>query len=111
MGSLQWLVQNGLVRIYGDVIMPNHIHLLWEQLKMNSKELPKSSFEKYTAKLLVNKMKADNDPALKNYVVISRDRQHNIWLRDPLAIKILSLEMLIQKLDYMPARQAIQAGT
>ena len=56
-------------------------------------------------------MKADNDPALKNYVVISRDRQHNIWLRDPLAIKILSLKMLIQKLDYMPARQAIQAGT
>ena len=52
MGSLQWLVQNGLVRIYGDVIMPNHIHLLWEQLKMNSKELPKSSFEKYTVKFI-----------------------------------------------------------
>ena len=33
------------------------------QLKMNGKELPKSSFEKYTAKLLVNKMKAGNDPA------------------------------------------------
>ena len=52
-------------RIYGYVIMPNHIHLLWEQLKMNGKELPKNSFEKYTAKSLVNKMKAQNDAALK----------------------------------------------
>jgi hypothetical protein len=52
---------------------------------MNSKELSKSSLEKYTAKLLVNKMKVGNNPALKNYVVIARDRQHNKWLRYPLA--------------------------
>ena len=74
MNSLQWLVQNKLVRIYGYVIMPNHIHLLWEQLKMNGKELPKSSFEKYTAKSLVNKMKAENDDTLKNYLVMTTDR-------------------------------------
>lgn len=28
--SLQWLVQKALVKIYGYVIMPNHIHLMWE---------------------------------------------------------------------------------
>ena len=38
MSSLQWLVKNKLVQIYGFVIMLNHIHLLWEQLKMNGKE-------------------------------------------------------------------------
>ncbi len=42
--SFQWLVQQ-LVYIYGYVIMPNHIHILWEQLKMNGKETPKESFE------------------------------------------------------------------
>ena len=42
--SLQWLIEKELVRIYGYVIMPNHIHLLWEQLKMNGKEFPKNSF-------------------------------------------------------------------
>lgn len=47
--SLQWLVQHELVHIYGYVIMPNHIHVLWEQLKMNNKESPKESFEKYPA--------------------------------------------------------------
>ena len=68
---------------------------------MNGKEFPKNSFEKYTAKSLVNRMRAENAAALKNYIVVATDRQHNIWLRDPLAIKIFNLEMLVQKLDYM----------
>ena len=99
--SLQWLVQKGLVKIYGYVIMPNHIHLLWEQLQMNGKEFPKNSFEKFTAKLLVKNMMKNKDEALKNYEVVARDRQHNIWLRDPLAIKVFNREMAIQKLHYI----------
>lgn len=99
--SLRWLVQKGLVKIYGYVIMPNHIHLMWEQLLMNGKEFPKNSFEKFTAKSLVNKMKATNDEVLKNYEVSATDRKYNIWLRDPLAIKIFSKEMGWQKLDYI----------
>ncbi len=43
--SFQWLVQHELVFIYGYVVMPNHIHVLWEPLKMNGKETPKESFE------------------------------------------------------------------
>ena len=56
--SLQWLVQKELVKIYGYVIMPNHIHLMWEQLKINGSELPKNSFEKCTAKTFINNMKS-----------------------------------------------------
>ncbi len=99
--SLQWLVQKGLVKIYGYVIMPNHIHLVWEQLAMNGKEFPKNSFEKFTAKTLVSNMKASNNSNLKNYAVTATDRQYNIWLRDPLAIKIFSPEMAVQKIDYI----------
>ena len=99
--SLQWLVQKGLVKIYGYVIMPNHIHLMWEQLQMNGKEFPKNSFENFTAKLLVRNMKENNDAAVKNYEVAARDRQYNIWQRAPLAIKIFNREVAAQKLDYM----------
>jgi hypothetical protein len=108
--SLQWLVQQQLIKIYGYVIMPSHIHLMWEQLCMNGKEFPKNSFEKFTAKNLVNKMKQMKDMALKNYVVTATDRQYNIWLREPLAIKVFSRHLAAQKLEYIPARQVIQAG-
>ncbi len=67
--------------------MPNHIHLMWEQLAMNGKEFPKNSFEKFTAKTLLANMKAGKDVALKNYAVKAPDRGHNIWPRDFLAIK------------------------
>jgi putative transposase len=93
MDSLRWLVRGELVRIYGYVIMPNHIHLLWEQLKMNGNELPKTSFQKYTSRLLVKIIMAANDPA--------KDRLKNIWQRDPLAVRIECLKTLTQKLDYM----------
>jgi len=43
------------VWIYGYAIMPNYIHLLWEQVKMDGIELPIGSFEKYTLKSLVKK--------------------------------------------------------
>ena len=59
--SLQWLKQNELVNIYGYVIMPNHIHVLWEQLKMNGKETPKASFEKYTGHISLKRLKADKE--------------------------------------------------
>ena len=91
----------GLIKIYGFVLMPNHIHLMWEQLAMNGKEFPTNSFEKFTAKAFVNNLKAGNDDNLKNYAVTATDRQYNIWLRDPLAIRVFSSEMAAQKLDYM----------
>jgi len=99
--SLQWLCNNQLVQIYGYVIMPNHIHLIWNQLKMNGREFPKNSFEKYTAKLITKNMQLQYDAEIHKYAVNASDRRHNIWQRDPLAIRIFSREMAIQKLDYI----------
>jgi REP element-mobilizing transposase RayT len=98
--SLQWLVQDELVEIYGYVIMPNHIHLLWQQLRINGKEFPKNSFEEFTAKSLVKKMKQQNDSELKKEVLAS-GRKYNTWLRDPLAVRIFSKEMAEEKLNYL----------
>lgn len=99
--SLQWLTEQELVRIYGYVIMPNHIHLLWEQLKMNGKEFPKNSFEKFTAHHFKKKLKTENPEALKQFAVKTSDRAYNFWRRDPLAVLVFSREMASQKLDYM----------
>lgn len=46
--SLKHLGKLGLIQVYGFVIMPNHIHLIWEMLGMNGKESPHTSFLKFT---------------------------------------------------------------
>ena len=67
-GSLQWLCNKELIRIYGYVIMPNHLHLLWNQLAMNGKEFPKNSFEKYCSHRFKEKLQNENPGVLKNSV-------------------------------------------
>ena len=99
--SLKWLHEKKLVNIYGYVIMPNHIHLLWEQLKMNGKEFPKNSFEKFTAHQFQKKLRNENSEWLKKFRVNTVDRNYNFWQRDPLAIYVSGKEMASQKLNYI----------
>ena len=47
--SLGYLVKAQKIKVYGFVIMPNHIHILWEFLELNGKEMPHASFMKYTS--------------------------------------------------------------
>lgn len=98
--SFQWLVQHELVHIYGYVIMDNHIHVLWEQLKMNSKETTKESFEKYTGHIFLKRLKKSVEK-LNEYKTAQKDRNYILWQRDPLAILITSRKMTGEKLDYM----------
>jgi len=99
--SLSWLCKQQLVRIYGYVIMPNHIHLLWEQVKMNGKEFPKNSFEKFTAHHFRRKLIAEDAILLEKFALTASDRRYNFWQRDPLAVRVFSREMASQKLDYI----------
>jgi len=99
-GSFQWLVKHELVHIYGYVIMDNHIHVLWEQLKMNGKETPKESFEKFTGHMFLKRLKGDAE-SLEEYSTEQKDRNYLFWQRDPLAILITDKKMAGEKLDYM----------
>ena len=99
--SLQYLVKNGLAKIYGYVIMPNHIHLLCYILKQNGKESSAGSFAKYTAHQFKKYFQANNISILENYSSEKHDRQYQFWKRDPLAIPISTENTLIQKLDYI----------
>lgn len=90
--SFQWLVQHHLVHIFVYVIMDNHFHVLWEQLKMNGKEMPKESFEKFTGHMFLKKLK-QNVKRLEEYVTEQKDRKYIFWQRDPLAILITNKKM------------------
>ncbi len=99
--SLQWLCNKNLVAIYGFTIMDNHVHFIWEQLKMNGKEYPKNSFEKFTAHKFQEHLRITGSAKLSRFEHRTVDRNYLFWQRDPLAIEILGRTMLIQKLNYI----------
>lgn len=101
MSSLQHLVKTRKVLIYGFVIMPNHIHLLWEMKKKNGKEMPHASFAKYTGHDFLKKLREDKNPILDEFVVDSSTRMHHFWQRNSLPFEITNEQTLLQKLLYI----------
>jgi putative transposase len=99
--SLQFLVQQKYIEIYGYVIMPNHIHLLLRVLKSETKESPMASFAKFSAHQFKKYLQINDSDLLDRFKSDKNDRSHQFWKRDPLAIPITSEEILFQKLEYI----------
>lgn len=99
--SLIHLVKKKKIIIYGFVIMPNHIHIIWENLEMNGKEMPYVSFMKFTGHEFLKELRQTNNPLLNKFKVNGDDRAHQFWQKDGLPIFISSRKMLEQKLDYI----------
>ncbi len=99
--SLQFLSEKKLIEVYGFVIMPNHIHLIWQLNKMNGKEKPNASFQKFTAHVIEEKIIDIPEYNFLNHRVDECDRKHRIWERDPLATLLDSRVIAEQKLNYI----------
>ena len=99
--SWKYLIDNNKIKIYGYVIMPNHIHLLWQMLEMNGKESPAGSFAKFTAHQFKNALSLSNPAELAKYKVDKSDRSYNFWKRDPLAIAMTTEVNFLQRLNYI----------
>ncbi|MEP7079958.1 MAG: transposase [Ginsengibacter sp.] len=99
--SLQYLVRSGKIVIYGYVIMPTHIHLIWEILSLNGNESPAGSLAKFTAHKFKVYLNSKNPIELEDYRSNKRDRKYQFWNRDPLAIALTSEKSFKQKLEYM----------
>ena len=95
------LVYRDLIAIYGFVIMPNHLHVIWEMLSRNGKEMPYASFNKASSHLIVRDLKACNPSTLPSFKTDEPGREFRIWQRDPLATLMDSPFKLEQKLDYL----------
>lgn len=99
--SFTYLSDKGLVDVFGFVIMPNHIHLIWRINQWNGKELPHASLLKFTAHEFKKRLNANKPNALSTYAVIAKNKQYEFWQRDAMAIPLLSREMAYQKLQYI----------
>jgi putative transposase len=99
--NLRDLVDKKMIVVYGFVIMPNHLHILWEMKAKKGKEMPHASFNKVTAQFIVNDLDENHAAVLPSFKVKDKDRSFLIWQRDPLAILMDKREKLEQKLDYI----------
>ncbi len=99
--SLNYLHSKKLIRIYGFVIMPNHIHLIWELLEMNGKESPHASFLKFTGHQFLQNLKENDVQFLEKFKVDESNKSNSFWQRDSLPIELFTQKVLFQKLDYV----------
>ena len=95
------LVNRNKIRIYGFVIMPNHLHVVWEMLEKNGKEMPYASFNKFTSHQFLETLRTKNNSILTVYKENNKERKHRFWQRDQLAIEMDSKRKVEQKLEYI----------
>jgi REP element-mobilizing transposase RayT len=99
--SLAYLSVRKKIEVYGFVIMPNHIHMIWKTIEKNGKETPQGSFLKFTAHAFKKYLLTTNPDELRNYAVIARNKNYEFWQRDSLATELYTIEAAYQKLDYI----------
>jgi len=99
--TLMQMVAKELIRVYGFVIMPNHVHFIWEMIAKNGREMPHASFNKAIGHLIIKDLKLNDHPNLQLYKVDEKERQYRVWQRDPMAILIDNKKKVEQKLDYI----------
>lgn len=98
---MKFLVEAKRVTIYSFVIMPNHIHLIWQIHKGFSLSKVQQSFLKFTAQQIKSHLAETNPILLEECHVDAADRVYQIWERNPLSIDLFSHPVLMQKLDYI----------
>ena len=99
--SLQFLVEDQRIWVYGFIIMPNHIHLLWaKQEKWLDKNVTQM-FLKFTAQKIKFKLLDTGSGMLQQFKSTQSDRAYHFWERRPYVATMNDRDILLQKLDYI----------
>jgi putative transposase len=99
--ALETRIQKKEVTVYGFVIMPNHMHIIWQLNDGIVREHFQRDFLKFTARSLLNFMRMNNDPLLNSLKVSAIDRKYQVWERNSLSIDLYSEKAFVQKLNYL----------
>lgn len=99
--SMRFLVNDNRVKIYGFVIMPNHIHLVWRINEKCLLEDVQRDFLKYTAQQIKFDLQKHHPQVLAYFEVNLKDRKYQFWERNPLSIDLFDRKVVEQKLVYI----------
>jgi len=106
--SMNFLHERDCMKIYGFVIMPNHLHMILEQLRLNGKGSPIASLKKYTSHRFQQYLAKHDPEVLKSFEVNWKSRKINFWQPHPDVFELDNEETIFQKLDYIH-RNPLQA--
>ena len=96
--SLAFLIKEKRVKVYGFVIMWNHIHLLWKIMPQYTLQEVQLSFMKYTAQMIKFDLQKHHPQVLEKFYVGAKDRQYQFWERNPLTTYLYDRKVVEQKL-------------
>jgi len=100
LNSLRFLVNDKRIWLYGYVIMPNHIHILWCKQSNWLYKNVQQHFSKYTAQQIkFNLLNTGADISI--YKSTQNDREYQFWERRPHTATMYNRTVLEQKLDYI----------
>ena len=101
LASLKFLVEEKRIWLYGYVIMPNHIHLLWRKQELWEEKSIAQNFLKYTAQQIKFNLLENYPAELARYKSTQGDRQYHFWERRPHQATMNNRSIVEQKLNYI----------
>jgi len=109
MESLQYLVSQKRVVVFGYVIMDNHIHIIWKPTLLYSLKHTQLSFMKFTAQRIKRDLEENHTNVLRLFLVEAKDRSYQFWKRNPLCVNLYNNQIIEQKLNYIH-QNPVKAG-
>ncbi len=85
--TLSFLSKNKPIQIFGFVVMPNHIHLMYQTQEKFNDGIFNHSFKSFTSKEIFNSMHPDEKI---NFLVDKGDRKYQLWKSHSLSVDIFS---------------------
>ncbi len=115
--SLSFLAKQQRVKVFGFVVMVNHLHLIWQVLPGHKPEFVKRDFLKFTGQQIKFDLQQCNPNFLEQFKVDAKDRAYqffrnkrNRWERNSLGIELRSRPVFEQKLNclhYNPVKAGL----
>jgi len=99
--TLRFLVTGERMRLFGFVIMSNHLHLIWQPLGQYLPKEIQHSFMTHTGQQIKLDLEKNHPAVLSRFKVNAKDRQYQFWERNSLGIELYTHAVFIQKLDYV----------
>ena len=100
-GSLRFLVQKQRIKLNAFVIMPNHLHLIWQMKNNCFRDDVQRDFLKFTAQCVKYDLEKFHPDQLEYFRIDAADRKHQIWERRPLSVELRTDKVYQQKLVYI----------